>query len=193
MADYELTFELDELDEAQEDRIYEAFDAMIAVHGSTTLMTCTARGATTFAAAKGTVAELAGMGVVAIRLYEDLVGRAQIAERAGVTTQAVGLWVRGERQAQSPFPAPYHVAAGGLWLWADVNAWLAAQGKEDGFAHPRRADYLQTNSWLDGRAAPHRMAVPRVVQVWRDAPPAAMSPPLKRRTPVPAPVLKVSA
>ncbi len=186
MTDYELTFELDELDEALEDRIYEAFDAVIAVHGSTTLMTCTARGGGVVAAAKDTVAELDGMGVVARRLYEDLVGRAQIAERAGVTPQAVGLWVRGERQAQSPFPAPYHVAAGGLWLWADVNAWLATQGKGDGFAHPQRADYLQTNFWLDGQAASHRTG-----WLWQDAPRAVVSPPSRIRTPVLAAVLEL--
>jgi hypothetical protein len=129
MAEYELTFELDEITEAQKDRIYDAYDAVVAVHGRTTLVTRTASGATGVAAATSAVAELEALGVVVRRLYEDLVSRAQIAERAGVTPQAVG-------------------------LWAEVNTWLVTQGKGDGFQHPGRHDYLQTNSWLISRRGP---------------------------------------
>lgn len=75
------------------------------------------------------------------RVYSDLVTRAQIAERAGVTRQAVGLWIRGERHTDPAFPEPHVLGGGGLWLWRDVDQWLAEVGlPHDEVSYPTHLD-----------------------------------------------------
>lgn len=65
-----------------------------------------------------------------LRVDRDIVGTAEIADRAGVTGEAVRLWVAG-RRGPGHFPAPVGATGGGgkgaskLWFWGDVNAWLA--------------------------------------------------------------------
>lgn len=68
---------------------------------------------------------LRGMGLEPLRLDVDLVNIAGIAERTGVSRQAVRMWIEGERRRD--FPLPYS-ASGGLrtWLWSDVHPWLVA-------------------------------------------------------------------
>jgi len=155
MAEYELTFELDPLGEDQEDAICDRLDAVVATHGSTTLVTLTGRGCSVLDAAKRAVRELEHCGGVVHRLYEDLVSRSMIAQRARTTPQAVGQWVRGERQVRGAgdpvFPEPYNYVAGGVWLWGEVNAWLVALDRHDGMNHPHRIDYALLNEWLSTR------------------------------------------
>lgn len=57
----------------------------------------------------------------------DLVGVAEIGERAGVKADTVHAW----RSRHADFPAPIvQLAAGPVWTWSDVARWLAV---------PRRA------------------------------------------------------
>ena len=52
----------------------------------------------------------------------DLVGTAEIAERAGVATATVHSW----RRRHPGFPEPAaRLASGPVWRWADVEAWLS--------------------------------------------------------------------
>jgi transcriptional regulator with XRE-family HTH domain len=69
---------------------------------------------------------LESSGIRVLRTYQDLVTRQDIASRLGVTRQAVGNWVRGERHDDTPFPSPVSLVAGGVWLWGDVVSWARA-------------------------------------------------------------------
>ena len=125
---YELRLEISPITEAVEDAITESFDCLIASHAGVTSVTLSAVGDTCEAATLSAIQKLRDLGAVPIRLIDDLVGRREIARRAGVTPQAVGLWIRGERHAAAHFPPPFVDAGGGLWLWGEVVPDLANRG-----------------------------------------------------------------
>jgi hypothetical protein len=156
MAEYELIFEIGSPTDAQVDHLYGQADAIVARHGRTSLVTITSAGPSALTGARATVALLESIGMTICRLYEDLVTRSEIADRSGVTPQAVGLWIRGERHGESanPFPEPYNYVGGStpVWLWGEVNLWLGQVGKADGLRHPARVDYVLINEWLLARS-----------------------------------------
>lgn len=125
---YELSFELPALDEETEDLVADQFDSVIAVHAGVTTITLTAEGEDCVSAAIDAVTTLRNVGAEPIRLVDDVVSRSEIARRMGVTPQSVGQWIRGERHAETPFPSPYILTEGGLWLWCEVVTALAARG-----------------------------------------------------------------
>ena len=139
---YELSFELMEVTDDVEDAIAERFDSLIATHAGITTVTLTATGDTCLQVALTSVGHLRALGTNPLRLVDDLVTRGDIAARAGVTPQAVGLWIRGERHADVSFPAPYVLAGGGLWLWGEVVGALTDRGiaLDEGVAYPTRRD-----------------------------------------------------
>ena len=139
---YELTLELAPITDDLEDAIADAFECVIASHSDVTTVTLTAEGRTCVAAALAALEELRLLGADVRRLVDDLVGRREIARRAGVTPQAVGLWVRGERHADVAFPSPFVLAGGGLWLWGEVLPALASRGISlgDDIGYPSRHD-----------------------------------------------------
>lgn len=157
MPEYELIFEVDEPTEEQVNRLYDTVDAIFARHGRTNLVTITSDGASALPAALRATEQLESLGFSVHRLYEDFVTRSEIAERAGVTPQAVGLWIRGERvtDTENQFPEPYNYAARSqtFWLWSDVNIWLRSIAKNDDMCHPSRIDYVLVNSWLCSRVS----------------------------------------
>ncbi|HEV7761355.1 MAG TPA: hypothetical protein VGO78_20260 [Acidimicrobiales bacterium] len=59
-----------------------------------------------------------------VKLDPDLVSIPDIANRIGVTREAVRNWANGARQAN--FPVPKGIVGDGIkvWTWADVNGWL---------------------------------------------------------------------
>jgi hypothetical protein len=146
MAEYELILEVDELTEAHEDLLSDELGVVVSMHGGTTLVSSSFSARSALDAARRATTELASRGITVRRLYEDLVTRGDIAARAGVTKQAVGLWIRGDRQTERPFPVPYNLAAGGVWLWSEVNSWLHGIGKADGLEHPDRREYALFNA-----------------------------------------------
>lgn len=152
MNAYELIFEIAPPSEGDIEALYAAEDALVSTHGRSTVVTITAEDASAFAAAHAGMVRLRRHGLEPLRLYEDLVTRAEIARRADVTPQAVGQWIRGERQQGStpPFPEPHNYAGGSveLWLWGDVNTWLAHLDRSDGLSHPSHADYVLVNQRL---------------------------------------------
>ncbi len=91
---------------------------------------------------------LVAAGITPLRTYQDLVSRQDIADRLDMSRQAVGNWVRGERQNVRPFPAPVTLASGGLWLWTNVVRWIEAVGvaELDESALPTQEDHCT----LDG-------------------------------------------
>ncbi len=152
MPEFELIFEVDPLSETHEASLVNELDVFVGGHGPSALVTITFSGETATQAALAAASRLRDDGVAIRRLVEDLVTRSTIAERSGKTPQAVGLWARGERHSSDPFPAPYFLAGGGLWLWGEVNGWLARQGyARDPLSHPARADYARVNGALQAQ------------------------------------------
>ncbi|MFI6024172.1 hypothetical protein [Amycolatopsis magusensis] len=154
MGQFELTFVIDRLQSETVAAIYDEYEAMYSEHGSMCLLTVIVDGATAFVAAKKAIHVLDGQHRINFhRAYEDLVTKADIADRAGTTIQAVGQWVRGLRHRGVPFPQPYNNVAGGVWLWAEVNRWLALVGKghDEDVDYPVARDLTRINSWLASR------------------------------------------
>ena len=75
--------------------------------------------------------ELRGVSVRQIDL--DLVAATDIAERVGVSRQAVTNWATGKRNGDA-FPPPIGHVAGGtrIWPWSVVLPWLVASGHASG-------------------------------------------------------------
>ncbi len=129
------------------------FDCMVDCHTDITLFTLTTPGTSAFTAGVAAVHVLDATGITVDRSYQDLVTRQDIADRAEVTRQAVGNWVRGERAGANRFPAAVSLVAGGLWLWRDVNRWLSDRGlTHDSLGHPTLDDHAHLDSWLLSRA-----------------------------------------
>lgn len=170
---YELIFETDPIEEPLQDKIDEQFDALISTQGSTFFVTLEVDGPSAAAAALTGATALEQLGVRVRRLSEDLVTRTDIAERANKTPQAVGAWVRGDRQRQAaaPFPAPYNYVAGGVWLWGEVNEWLARVHPQtaDEISYPSREDHTLVNHMLDNRRALKSSTVVNLAWTTRDA------------------------
>lgn len=171
MADFELIFAVDELPEDTVWSIYEEHDALVASHGALTLLTVTSQGMTALSAAKVAVLSLERFPEVRVkRCYEDLVSRIDIAERASATPQAVGQWIRGERHRNYPFPEPFNLVSGGVWLWGEVNQWLRrAKKTADEIQFPCKEDYAEINKWLNERQARIRLAKVTTPVEWQSA------------------------
>lgn len=63
------------------------------------------------------------------RIDLDLVAAAEVADRVGVSRQAVNQWASGRRSGD-PFPESLGVVARGsrVWAWSSLMPWLAAHG-----------------------------------------------------------------
>lgn len=153
--EYELTFEVSQLSEGAEEDLIDETDATVAIVRGSTLVALSATGASALTAATNARLALENAGATVLRCVEDLVTLRTIAERLEVTPQAVGNWVRGERQSGVRFPNPYVFAGGGLWLWGEVLAWVRvispsiAERAEDDLSHPTRADHAAINGQIE--------------------------------------------
>ncbi|MEU7630978.1 hypothetical protein AB0C34_13475 [Nocardia sp. NPDC049220] len=158
VANFEFMFVVEGITDAFDPRVEgveEHLDCVMERHGELTLMTVTTPGTSAYTAGVHAARVLEAAGIDVVRAYADLVTRQDIADRAEVTRQAVGNWVRGERCGNHPFPTPTNLAAGGLWLWRDVNTWLAARGLEhDSIGHPPLETLAQIDVWLSNRNCP---------------------------------------
>ena len=92
---------------------------------------------------------------------EQLVSVGDIADRLGITSEAVRLWAAGKRRVgASPFPEPRaHISQGRtlmkIWGWAEVVEWLrAAYGldPEEGVRYLSRRDVAELNAELAHRS-----------------------------------------
>ena len=154
MQEYEFTFVIDAVDADLEQSLQDEFDAFVGGHGRTTLLTMSCDGIEPIETAHRAVAQLRATGVQIRRVYDDLVTRGQIAERADVTRQAVGLWVRQERQTGQPFPEPHVLSGGGLWRWGEVNDWLRETGlPHDDLCYLSATEVARVNVWLSSRTS----------------------------------------
>ena len=131
MAEFEFTLVvagLDPNDEGIEDRLYEAGcdDALVSVIKATVVLDFT-REAKNFAhALASAISDVRRAGARVVRVEPDnYVNVSDIAERAGLTRQAVSLLVQGKR-GPGNFPAPaVRVSTDSpLWDWHAVARWL---------------------------------------------------------------------
>lgn len=152
MSLFELQFQIQPVSDDILDEVIANVDSGYASHGNVHLLTVWMDGETGIDAALSAAGMLTDLGVEALRLYEDLVTRQDIADRTSTTRQAVGNWVRQERRVEgnTAFPDPFNVVGGGVWLWSDVNQWLAQVGKDDGLSHPTASDYALFNAAVLG-------------------------------------------
>ncbi|BAH55617.1 hypothetical protein MLGJGCBP_02013 [Rhodococcus sp. T7] len=157
-TEFELIFVTPEVSGPGDTRIAaveELLDIVVESHSGLTLATVTAEGDDAVTAALDAAAVLSSRGLPVVRSYPDLVTRQDIADRAEVSRQAVGNWVRGDRMQSDPFPAPVNLVGGGAWLWGDVVAWLRRQDyKIDDIEFPSMDDHVRIDAALVG--APRR-------------------------------------
>ena len=154
VTEYEFMFLIDPVDDDLERLLADECDGFVGGHGRTTILTMSFDGTDAVNAAQAAIADLRQRGVRIKRVYDDLVTRGQIAERANVTRQAVGLWVRGQRQAGWVFPEPFVLSGGGLWRWEEVNAWLRQAGLPHDDVHYLTAqETARVNAWLPPRTS----------------------------------------
>lgn len=154
---YELRFEFAPMTDEVEDAVCERLDASFVTHSGVTTAAILTEGPSCLAAALSAVDQLNALGAPPLRLVDDLVTRGEIARRARVTPQAVGQWIRGERQATgSPFPRPYVVASTELWLWGEAREALRGRAivLDVGVDFPDRRD-IQV---IGGALAAHQRA-----------------------------------
>lgn len=151
-TEFELIFVVPEVSgpgDLRIEKVEEHLDIVIESHNGLTLATVTAEGSEAVAAALTAATVLAACGLRPVRSYPDLVTRQDIAERAQVTRQAVGNWVRGDRMQSDPFPSPANLAGGGVWLWGDVVAWLQRHDYEiDDIGFPSMDDHARIDCAL---------------------------------------------
>ncbi len=146
MRTFEFVLEVAPLADDVEDAIYGGeLDALVASHGDSTWVIAEAEGDDAVLAGARLLVWLRELGARVLAVQDDLVTRREIAERASVTSQAVGMWVRGERQAD--FPRAHNRVAGGIWLWSDVQTWLVDHGviTSDGLERPAPRDVVVLN------------------------------------------------
>lgn len=70
-----------------------------------------------------------------IRLVDlgELVGRAEIAERAGIAPKTIDSWRRRYADSETPFPEPVGVISSTpLWEWPLVERWIRDTPREVG-------------------------------------------------------------
>lgn len=153
MQKYELRFAIDQPSEEVEDALLDSIEGLVTLHEGFATVAMGAQGISFEGAVGSAVEELLGLGVEPLELLVDLVPRTEIAQRAGVTRQAVALWTSGARR-RGHFPRPYTDASGGLWLWEEVAPALREMGMtvDDGYSFPTRAELLRACAQVAERA-----------------------------------------
>ena len=85
-------------------------------------------------AARAITATLPGAHVTGVD--PQLVALGDIADRLGISSEAVRLWAAGKRRAGTPFPEPTGQVSAGrtvmkIWSWPDVLTWLRVEYRLD--------------------------------------------------------------
>lgn len=150
---FEVAFVVETIADPFDPRIDHAEQSLLGLVVSNTgpLTTATAlvEAPTVLEAAIHAAQVLDASGIDVERSYPDLVTRGDIAERLGVTRQAVGLWIRGERKDAHRFPTPTSMVAGGVWLWGDVVEWARLNGVDtESVEYPTFDDHVRIDALL---------------------------------------------
>ena len=116
------------------DRFYEAGcdDALLTLQRGVFILHFDREADTLEAAITSACGDVRRAGADIVRVEPDpLVSASDIAERAGITRQAVSLYANGERGDGFPTPVVGISGSRPLWSWSAVAAWLHAAGKLD--------------------------------------------------------------
>lgn len=155
MTLFELTLHVDHVDDDLVDTLIDQFDATTGRdHTGSDFITVLASGSTFDEAARTMLTRLQTMGIRVRRAVPDLLSKSDIADRLGVTRQAVQNWVSGARQGN--FPRAVNPVSGGVWLWHDVNAWAVANERavDHGIAYPTIGQLDTINAWIESCKTP---------------------------------------
>ncbi len=103
-----------------------------------------------------------------VMVARDLVNITDIAERVGVTREAVRHWAVGKRRA-GQFPSPLGAPGGQkIWEWAPVNAWLHLNlGVWDGLTYPNHAELGEIDAFIEERTKTPGASIRAVRNGWR--------------------------
>lgn len=115
-----------------EDAFYAAGcdDALVSVQRGVFVIEFEREAASATAAIESAVADVRRAGAIVKRIEPDpLVSSSDIAERTGITRQAVSLYVRGDRGEGFPAPIACIASSRPLWCWREVAEWLHANSR----------------------------------------------------------------
>lgn len=134
MTIYDFTFvvDADPTDDAFEDRFIEAGcdDATFILMRGSALLSFDREAVSYKDAVLSAYQQIRSTGSQIIRFEPDfLVSQVEIAARSGLTKQAIGMFIKGERRAGFPTPNARIESASPLWDWVEVSNWLLKQGK----------------------------------------------------------------
>lgn len=102
---------------------------------------------------------------IAVRWNDDLVTTTAVADRTGVTREAVRLWAKALRGTKD-FPAPFAMIplaekASPVWRWARISEWLDAHGYVgDGVLYPTDREIALINARLSAGRSTVQKAMP---------------------------------
>lgn len=151
-TEFEFIFVTDEVVDPADERIDAAMshlDIVVESHNGLTLATVAATGVDAKSAGISAARILRDCGFQVERTYPDLVTRQDIADRIGMSRQAVGNWVRGDRHEADPFPTPTTLVAGGAWLWSEVIGWLTRNtSHREEVGYPTHFDHIGVDTYL---------------------------------------------
>ena len=134
MTIYDFTFvvDADPIDDTFEDRFIEAGcdDATFVLMRGNALLSFDREADSYKDAVLSAYQQIRNSGSEIVRFEPDfLVSQVEIASRSGLTKQAIGMFIKGERRAGFPAPNARIESASPLWDWVEVSHWLLEQGK----------------------------------------------------------------
>lgn len=116
------------------DRFYDAGcdDALVGFQRGVIIVDFTREAETFREAVTSAINAVRQAGATVLRIEPDhLVNLSDIAERSGLTRQAVALYASGKRGTGFPAPAACVTTDHPLYDWREVARWLAANGRLD--------------------------------------------------------------
>lgn len=137
MKTFEFTIIASGLDPAThgfEDRIFEAGcdDATVSFQKGVTIMEFSREAASFSEAVESACGNAARAGLTIERIEPDpLISLSEIAERSGMSRQAISLYTAAKRGADFPCPVAKVTSKHPLWDWSEVATWLYRNGRVD--------------------------------------------------------------